>query len=168
MSGERREFHTSRTRVQHGILLSAMLALVGVWALLFAGTSVRDAELVGSLALALSAVVLFVVLRNARDASARMELDGAGIRFRDWGIGLVPWAAIDDAYTSGSRLQAFVSLHLRDPDGFLDGLPEVERKALRGNRLYRSPELRIPHGALDAPLDEILAAIEAHLGAPQA
>jgi hypothetical protein len=168
MSGERREFHTSRNRVRHGILLSAMLALVGGWALLFAGTSVRDAELVGSLALALSAAVLFVVLRNARDASARMVLGGEGVWFRDWEIGLVPWAAIDDAYTSGSRLQAFAALHLRDPEGFLAGLPEAERKALRGNRLYRSPELRVPHGALDAPLDEILAAIKAHLGAPQA
>ncbi len=167
MNGERREFRASRTRVQHGILLSAMLALVGVWALLFAGPSVPDAELVGAVALALAAVASFVVLRNARDTRVRMELDGAGIRFRDWGIGLVPWAAIDDAYTSGSRLQAFVSLHLRDPDGFLGGLPEAERKALRRNRLYRPPELRIPHGALDAPRDEILAAIEAHLGAPQ-
>ncbi len=168
MNGERREFHTSRTRVQHGILLSVMLALVGVWALLFAGPSVRDAELVGAVALALAAVVSFVVLRNARDIRERMVLSGEGVWFRDWEVGPVPWAAIDDAYTGGSRLQAFVCLHLRDPDGFLAGLPEAERKALRRNRLYRPPELRIPHGALDAPLAEILAAIQAQLGAPQA
>ncbi len=167
MNGGRREFHASRTRVQHGILLSAVLALVGLWALLFAGPSVRDAELVGAVALAISAVMLFVVLRKARDTRTRMVLGGAGIRFRDWEIGLVPWAAIDDAYTSGSRLQAFVALRLHDPDGFLAALPEAERKALRGNRLYRSPELRIPHGTLDAPLAEVLAAIQAHLGAPQ-
>ncbi len=168
MGGEHREFRSSRTRVQHGILLSVFLALVGVWALLFAGSSVRDAELVGAVALAISAVMSFVVLRNARDTTVRMALDGAGVRFRDWEIGPVPWAAIDDAYTSGSRLQAFVSLQLRDPDGFLAALPEIERKALRGNRLYRPPELRIPHGTLDAPLDEVLAAIQAHLGTPQA
>ncbi len=168
MNGERREFRASRTRIQHGILIGVVLALIGLGTLLFAGPSVQDAELVGGVALVLSAVVLFAVLRNARDASARMVLDAAGIWFRDWEIGLVPWAAVDDAYTSGSRLQAFVALHLRDPEGLLAGLPEAERKALRGNRLYRSPELRIPHGALDAPLDEVLAAIKAHLGAPQA
>jgi len=168
MNGERREFHTSRTRVQHGILLSVVLALIGLGTLLFAGTTVRDAELVGAVALVLSAVILFVVLRTARDTRARMVLDGAGIWFRDWKIGPVPWAAVDDAYTSGSRLQAFVSLRLRDPEGFLAGLPEAERKALRANRLYRSPELRIPHGALDAPLDQILATIKTHLGTPQA
>jgi hypothetical protein len=164
MNGERREFRASRTRVQHGILLGAVLALVGLGTLLFAGPSVPDAELVGAVALALSAVILFVVLRNARDGSARMVLADEGIWFRDWGIGPVPWSAIDDAYTSGSRLQAFVSLHLRDPDGFLASLPEAERKALRGNRLARLPELRIPHGTLDAPLDQILAAIKSHLG----
>ncbi len=167
MNGERMEFRTSRTRVQHGILLSVVLALIGLGTLLFAGSSVRDAELVGAVALVTSAVMLFVVLRNARDTRARMLLDRSGIWFRDWEIGPVPWAAIDDAYTSGSRLQAFVSLRLRDPEAFLAGLPEAERKAVRANRLYRSPELRIPHGALDAPLDQVLAAIKTHLGTPQ-
>ena len=164
MNGERREFRASRTRVQHGILLGGVLALVGLGTLLFAGRSVPDSELVGAVALVLSAIILFGVWRSARDASARMVLDDVGIWFRDWEIGPVPWAAFDDAYTSGSRLQAFVSLHLRDPDGFLANLPETERKALRANRLARLPELRIPHGALDAPLDEILAAIKTHLG----
>ena len=145
MNGELREFRASRTRIQHGILLGGVLALVGLGTLLFAGSSVPDAELVGAVALALSAVILIVVLRNARDASARMVLDDVGIWFRDWAIGPVPWAAFDDAYTSGSRLQAFVSLRLRDPDGLLASLPEAERKALRGNRLARLPELRIPH-----------------------
>ena len=168
MNGERREFRTFRTRVQHGILLSMVLALIGLGTLLFAGPSVRDAELVGAAALVMSAIMLGMVLRGARNARARMVLDAAGLWFQDWEIGPVPWAAIDDAYTSGSRLQAFVSLHLRDPDEFLAGLPKAERKALRGNRLYRSPELRIPHGALDATLNEVLVAIKTHLGTPQA
>ncbi len=168
MNSERREFRTSRTRVQHGILLSVVLALIGLGTLLFAGPSVRDAELVGAAALAISAVMLFVVLRNARDIRARMVLDRGGIWLRDWEIGPVPWAAIDDVHTSGSRLQAFVSLRLGAPESFLAGLPEAERKALRANRLYWSPELRIPHSALDAPLDQVLAAIELHLGTPRA
>jgi hypothetical protein len=166
MNHEHREFRASRTRLQHGILLGAVLALIGLGTLLFGGASVPDAELVGAVALVLSAVVLLAVLRNARDASARMELDAAGIWFRDWEIGPVSWAAIDDAYTSGSRMQAFVSLRLRDPDGFLAALPEAEAKALRANRLARLPELRIPHGALDAPLDQVLAAIKTHLRSP--
>ncbi len=166
MNGDRREFRASRIRVEHGILLGVVLALIGLGTLLFAGPSVPDADLVGAVVLVLSAVIFFMVRRSARDLSARMVLDTAGIWFRDWKIGPVSWAAIDDAYTSGSRLQAFVSLHLRDSDGFLASLPEAERKALRGNRLARLPELRIPYSALDAPLDQVLAAIKTHLGAP--
>jgi len=162
-NGERREFRASRIRVQHGLLVGAVLALIGLGTVLFAGTAVRDAELVGGVVLALSAVMLVVTWRNARDTRGRMVLDSDGIWFRDWNIHRVPWAALDDAYTSGSRLQAFVALHLHDPDGFLAGLPEAQRKSLRTNRLARMPELRIPHGTLDAPLDEVLTAIQAHL-----
>jgi hypothetical protein len=162
-NGERREFRASRSRVQHGILLGAVLALIGLGTVLFAGTAVRDAELVGGVVLVLSAVMLAVTWRNARDTRARMVLDSDGIWFRDWNIQPVPWAAFDDAYTSGSRLQALVALHLHDPDGFLAGRPEAERKSLGANRLARMPELRIPHGTLDAPLDEVLAAIKARL-----
>lgn len=162
-NGERKEFRASRIRVEHGLLLGAVLALIGLGTVLFAGTAVRDAELVGGVVLALSAVMLVVTWRNARDTRARMVLDSDGVWFRDWNIHRVPWAALDDAYTSGSRLQAFVALHLHDPDGFLAGLPEAERKSLRTNRLARMPELRIPHGTLDAPLDEVLTAIQAHI-----
>ncbi len=162
-NGERREFRASRIRVQHGILLGALLALIGLGIVLFAGTAVRDAELVGGVVLAMSAVMMVVTWRNARDTRARMVLDSDGIWFRDWNIQPVPWAAFDDAYTSGSRLQALVALRLHDPDGFLAGLPEAERKSLGANRLVRMPELRIPHGTLDAPLDEVLAAVKAQL-----
>ena len=168
MNAERQEFRASRIRVQHGILLAAVLALIGLGTLLFAGSAVRDAELVGGVALIMSAVMLAVTWRNARDTRARMVLDSDGIWFRDWDIRPVPWAALDDAYTSGSRLQAVVALRLRDPDGFLAGLPESERKALRGSRVVKMPELRIPHGTLDAPIDEVLAAIRARLNPPQA
>jgi hypothetical protein len=51
-NGERREFRASRIRVQHGILLGAVLALIGLGTVLFAGTAVRDAELVGGVVLA--------------------------------------------------------------------------------------------------------------------
>ncbi len=159
MNGGRREFRASRTRVQHGILLGVVLALIGLGTLLFAGPSVPDANLVGAVALVLSAVVLLAVLRNARDASARMELDAAGIWFRDWEIGPVHWAAIGDAYRSGSRVQTFITIRLRDGEHFLAGLPEAERARLKTNRLFRLPELRIPHNALDAPHDTVLAAI---------
>ncbi len=159
MAMERQEFRGTRTRVQHGILLSAFLALVGLASLYFAGPTVRDAGLVGAVALCLSAAVLIVVLRNLRDLRPRMVLDREGIWFRDWEIEAVSWAAVRDAYRSGSRVQTFITIRLRDGEHFLAGLPEAERTRLKTNRLFRLPELRIPHNALDAPHDTVLATI---------
>ncbi len=157
----RKEFQGSRTRVQHGFLLSAVLAMIGLVSLFFAGSSAPDAELAGVVALVMSAAMLVMVLRRARDHRPRMVLDRDGIWFRDWEIGTVSWAAIDDVYSGGSRLQTFITLRLRDPAGFVAALPDAERARLKGNRLYRSPDLRIPHGALDAPMADILGALRA-------
>ncbi|MCH8924840.1 MAG: hypothetical protein IH924_01730 [Proteobacteria bacterium] len=163
MNGDRNEFRGSRARVQHGILLGAVLAVIGLGSLFFGGSSVPDAELVGAVVLVMAAGVLAVVMRSARDQRPRLVLDRDGVWFRDWDIAAVPWAAIDAVYTSGSRLQAFITLSLRDPEGFLSALPQAERARLTSNRLFRRPELRIPHNALDAPLDEVLAALRSGL-----
>ncbi len=163
MDMERQEFRGSRTRVQHGILLGAVLAVIGLGSLFFGGSSVPDAELVGAVVLVLAAGVLIVVVRGARDTRPRLVLDRDGVWFRDWGIEKVSWAAIDTVYTGGSRLQAFITLSLRDPEGFLNALPGAERAKLTSNRLFRRPELRIPHNALDAPLDQVLAALRSGL-----
>ncbi len=163
MNGDRNEFRGSRARVQHGVLLSAVLAAMGLGSFFFGGSSVPDAELVGAVVLVLAAGVLTMVMRNARDQRPRLVLDRDGVWFRDWDIATVPWAAIETVYTGGSRLQAFITLSLRDPEGFLSALPQAERAKLTSNRLFRRPELRIPHNALDAPVDQVLAALRSGL-----
>jgi hypothetical protein len=163
MNGDRNEFRGSRARVQHGVLLGAVLAVIGLGSFFFGGSSVPDAELVGAVVLVLAAGVLIVVVRGARDTRPRMVVDRDGVWFRDWGIETVSWAVIDAVYTSGSRLQAFITLSLQDPDGFLNALPPAERARLTSNRLFRRPELRIPHNALDAPFAQVLAALRSGL-----
>ncbi len=163
MNGDRHEFRSSRAQVQHGILLGAVLAVIGLGSLFFGGSSVPDADLVGAVVLVLAAGVLIVVMRSARDQRPRMVLDRDGIWFRDWDIAAVPWAAVDKVYAGGSRLQAFITLRLRDPEQFLNALPGAQRAKLTSNRLFRRPELRIAHNTLDAPLDEVLAALRSGL-----
>ncbi len=160
MVNDRKEFGGARTRTQHGMLLSAVLAVIGLASLLIAGPAAPDAELAGAVALLLSLGVLIVVLRGARDRRPRMVLDRDGIWFRDWEIEAVSWAAVRNAYRSGSRVQTFITIRLLDGEHFLAGLPEAERTRLKTNRLFRLPELRIPHNALDAPHDTVLAAID--------
>ena len=153
MAMERQEFRGTRTRVQHGILLSAFLALVGLASLYFAGPTVRDAGLVGAVALCLSAAVLIVVLRNLRDLRPRMVLDREGIWFRDWEIEAVSWAAVRDAYRSGSRVQTFITIRLRDGDYWHDMAESFNAVRARIEAL----EARVGEQAEEAPsLEEVL------------
>ncbi len=162
---DRKEFGGARTRAQHGMLLSAVLAVIGLASLLIAGPAVPDADLAGAVALLLSLGVLIVVLRGARDRRPRLVLDQSGVWFRDWEIETVSWAAVRGAYTGGSRVQAYITLRLRDPERFLEDLPEAARARLNSNRLFRRPDLRIPNGAVDASLDEVLAVIRSAIEA---
>lgn len=164
----RREFRISRTKVQHGLLLATVLAVIGLAVIGIGASAIADAGLIGGINLVIAAGILVSVMRSARDRRPRLVVDRSGIWYRDWEIGTVPWPEVADAAIAGPRLLSFLAVRLRDPDGYAARLPDAERAKLRSSRLYRAPVLRVPNGALDAPLDEILAAIKAHLGAPQA
>jgi hypothetical protein len=158
-----REFRVARNKLLHGALIAGLLAVLGLWFLFFAGASVPEAELAGLLNLMLAAAILFFALRRARDPRPQMVLDREGVWYRDWGLDKVPWNAIAAVGTGGSRLQPFAALELRDPESYLAGLSQTERRRIGNSRLYRVPRLLVPNGALDAPLDEVLAALRAGL-----
>ena len=161
----RKEFRISRTKVQHGLLLGAVLAVIGLAVIGLGASVIPDAGLIGGLNLLIAAGILVSVMRSARDRRPRLVVDRSGIWYRDWEIGTVPWPEVADAAIAGPRLLSFLAVRLRDPDGYAARLPDAERAKLRSSRLYRAPVLRVPNGALDAPLEEILAAIEAGIEA---
>ena len=145
------------------MLLSAVLAVIGLGVLTLGPASIPDSGLIGTVNLALAASVLIVVVRAGRDRRPRMMIDREGLWYRDWNIGKVAWTQVAGASLGGSRLMSFVVLRLRDPEGFVADLSQAERAALRSNRLVRLPELRIQNGALETSLDELLATIRANL-----
>lgn len=153
-----REFEASGGRAKHGLILAGLLAAIGLWILLFGAGTVEDHQFSGGLALALAAAVGGAVWWQAFQGGVRLRIDRNGVWFKDWGLA-VPWPRIEDVYQSGTRLQPFVTLRLRDPEAFLDGLSTAEAKALRGNRLWKRPELKIPGGAVEASQREIEDAI---------
>lgn len=157
----RREFGIARSKVQHGILLAAVLAAIGMAVLIFGAGATRDSVSIGVFNLVIAAGILLYNLRALRDTAPRLVIDAQGIWFREWGIDTLPWSEIAGAEIAGSRVQSYVAVTLRDAEGLLQRLPEDSRRKLKSNRLARLPELRIPHGAVEAGLDEILAAIEA-------
>jgi hypothetical protein len=167
-----REFRGAKTKVWHGVLLGAVLAVIGLAVMTFSGSSIPNAELIGAVILVLAAVVLAVGLRGALDRQARLVLDGGGVWYCEWGIGAVPWSEIAHATLGGGGMKPYLGIELRDPMGFMAGLTASEQEHLHHNHLVRLPVLLVPQGALDASLDEILAAVESgieasrHLGAP--
>ena len=163
--GARGEYRSGRAKTQHGMLLSAVLAVIGLGVLTLGPASIPDSGLIGAVNLALAAGVLIVVVRAGRDRRPRMVIDPEGLWYRDWKIGKVAWTQVAGASLGGSRLMSFVVLRLHDPDGFVATLPQAERASLRSNRLVRLPELRIPNGAVETSLDELLATIRTSLAA---
>ena len=160
---DRRVYRISRNRLQHGVLLAVVLGAIGVASLIFAGPTLPDGQLLGVINLTLAAGILAYVGYTARDARPRMILDREGLWYRDWGIGPLSWDQIGETRVAGIRMNAYLSINLRDPDALLAGLDDATRRRFKRNRLVRLPRLTVPNDALDAPLDEILTAIRAHL-----
>jgi hypothetical protein len=155
-----RTFRLSRTRLQHGFLLSAVLAAIGLLMLVAGGPRFSEGPLIGALNLVFAAGVLLVVLRAARDPRPRMVIGREGVWYRDWGLPVVRWTQVEGAHLTESRLLGALCLEIRDPDVLFAGLDAAARAKVKSNRLVRPPRLLVPNGTLDAPLGDIVAAIE--------
>ncbi len=156
------EFQVAAAKTKHGLILAGLLLVIGLGVLLFGAGRVEGHLVTGGLALLLGLGVVVYTLRARRQAGPQLRVDEAGVWFRDWGV-CVPWHEIEDAYQSGTRLQPFVTLRLRDPQAFLAGLGAEDVKALHGNRLWKAPELKIPNAVVEASQREILDAVLAGL-----
>ncbi|MFQ5785857.1 MAG: hypothetical protein ACE5H8_13695, partial [Alphaproteobacteria bacterium] len=157
-NGFHRAFRISRSKLQHGVLLGAVLGAIGLASFVFAGPALPDGRLVGAVNLVLAAGVLGYVVVTARNRKPRMTLDGEGLWFADWGLDKVPWPQIADTSIGGTRFNSYLSVELRDADALFASLDVRARRKIRSNRLVRPPRLLVPNGALDAGLDEIAAA----------
>jgi len=158
------EFRIGQSKVRHGLVVAGLGMVVGAATLFFADDSVADRDWIGGLLLAFGLAIGVHAWRTGRRPGAHMRVDADGVYFREWGA-TVPWDEIADVYQSGSRLQPFVTLRVRDPTRLLGVLPEDASRKLRRNRLWKPPELRIPYSAVEATREEILAAIQGGLAA---
>ena len=159
-SGAAHEFRASRSKTRHGLFIGAMLAVLGFWVIFLAGESVPNRYWLGGLNLTLGLAIALYAWVAGRNPGAILRIDDRGVWFRDWGLG-VPWRSIDDVYQTGTRLQPFITLRVADPERFVASLAENEARQLQGNRLWKTPEFRIPFGVVEASYQEILDAIKA-------
>lgn len=157
-----KEFGVARSKARHGLILTLGLLAFGGWILFVGGESIPDRNWIGLLALGLGLGLGFHAWRTARRAGIQLRIDDTGIWFKDWDA-TVPWREVADVYQTGHRLQPFVTLYLKHPERFLGSLAEPEARKLRANRLWKSPELKIPNGAVDVSQPELLDLLRAGL-----
>jgi len=153
-------FRIAKSRIQHGFLLAAVLAFIGLAALLLAGPEVTGGPLLGIVNLCLAAGVAAYNWRLAQDRQPRLQIDRRGVWFRDWELDPVPWPQIAETLHHGGRLQAFFCIRLRDAEALLAALPPERRRKAEGNRLIRPPLLMIPAHSVEADFPSIRAAVE--------
>lgn len=153
-------FRIAKSRIQHGFLLAAVLAAIGLAALFLADPAVTGGPLVGLFNLCLAAGVAFYNWRLVRDPQPRLLIDAQGIWFRDWALDPIPWAQVADTLQQGGRIQAFFCIRLRDAEALLAALPQDRRAAVARNRLIRPPLLMIPAHSVEADFPTLRAAIE--------
>lgn len=155
-----REFAASSSKTRHGYVIGAVAVASGLVVLFVGGEQNSERYWLGPLVLALGAAVAWHAWRSGGPAGANLRIDRDGVSFREWGVRL-PWSQLADVYQTGSRLQPFITLELRDPEAFIASLSPDEARALSGNRLWKTPELRIPYNSLEASRDEVLDALRA-------
>lgn len=155
--GPTTEFAVSRFRVQHSLVLAAVLTAIGIF-LLFASGELAEAPWIAAANFLAAGGIAGYALLAARRGAVKLRIGPEGVWYDEWRV-TVPWSAIAGVSLSGGRMQSFVKLDLIDPDGFLRGLPESLGEALRGSRLFKESELRIPHEAVEARAEQILERI---------
>jgi hypothetical protein len=153
-------FPIAKSRITHGFMLAGVLAAIGIWASLFADPQITGGPLLGLVNLGLAGGIAFHIWRLSRNKRPRLVIDQRGIWFRDWKLDPVPWSQIEGTLQKGGRLQAFLCLQLRDPEGLFSSLPAEQRGKAQANRLIRPPLLMIPAHSVDADFSEIRAAID--------
>jgi hypothetical protein len=135
--------------------MSGGLTALGLWILFLAGDSVPDRQLAGLLTLGLGIGISVYVWRKSRNTGVLLRIDAEGVWYRDWGL-TVPWRQIDGVHHTGHRFQPYVSIRVRDPAALFGALPENQVGRLQSDRLWKSPHLRIPNGAVEVAQTELL------------
>lgn len=153
-------FHTNTL---HGKVVAGFVLTAGVGLLLAPESFVPDHLLLSLVLFVGGGAVLVMTVRTAADKRPRMTVSDKGIWFRDWDLDVVPWGEIRKVYMTGIRIKITICVELRNSKGFVATMSPAHRSRLKTNSLIRLPVLRIPPKVLNAPVDEVLAALKSGL-----
>lgn len=152
-------FGVSPSKRTHGLIIAGLLAITGVLSSLAAGPDLPDGEMVGLVALALAAMLAFHVRRTTGVTGPGMALDSGGIWFREWDMAMVPWRFVAGTRMAGNRLRPLIYIELDASEDFFAHMEADGGARPALSPLVRRTRLIIPNSALDAPLNQVAAAI---------
>ena len=153
-------FTGSPGKRRHGLIISGLLAVVGIVALI---ADIQDGMMIGGIALIMAAGFAVHVMRSTGVPDAILTIDGDGVWFRDWGLPKVPWRHIGGIHVAGIRLRLLIHIDLIDGEAFFAAIGKRPTSPL-----VRPNRLEAPGGAFDAPIGDVVVALrEAQENAPQ-
>ncbi len=163
---QRHEFGAGRGKLRNGLVIGALIVVVGLWAFLIAGGSLPDGKPIGVALIVGGLAFCLWTWKASRSSRVLLTLSPEGIWFEPWGEVTVPWHAVGRIYARGGRLRRFLCLELANQgEVMLASLPAEQRKVLDRSPLTRLPLLFIPYGAVDAPPVELGDLMRSYLNA---
>ncbi len=162
------EFGAGSGKLRNGVIISALIVVVGLWAFLIAGDSLPDGKPLGLALIAGGLAFCLWTWKTSRSGRVLLRLSPEGVWFEPWGEVTIPWQAVERIYARGGRLRRFLCLELANQgETLLASLPAEQRKALERSTLTHLPLLFIPYGTVEAPPAELGDLMRSYLNAPR-
>jgi len=100
-----------------------------------------------------------VYARQLASSGPRLVIDDAGILDRTLKVGVIEWDDVEDATVGYIQGNAFVCMHLREPEKYLRRLSPVMRRIARANRSMGFTDLSLNLSGTDADPEQLRHAI---------
>lgn len=155
----RREYAASTAKLKHGLVIAALLAVLGLWLLFFAGEAVPDSGLVGGINLIAALLIAGYSWYSSRSPATALTVGEDGVWYREWGV-TVPWREVADVFTTGARLNPHIALQLENSAAFLGSLPGETAKRLKTSRYFKNGLLLLPNHCAEVAFPELLLTLQ--------
>ncbi|MET4108183.1 STM3941 family protein [Hymenobacter sp. UYP22] len=110
----------------------------------------------GLVSIAFFGTGVLVGIRQLLDSRPRLQITEEGILDRTLGVGLIPWADIDDAYVRSINQENFICLVLHNEDEYLQRLPPLKRKLASANAALGFTMLSVNLSGVDLNPEQLL------------
>lgn len=146
----------SKNKIQQGYLLSGFMLISGLALMFVLDSASEDAAVIGMVNIAFGVIVFLMTRRSAINSRRLLVLSNEGVWYRDWKGPVIPWNQIAGLNLGGNRIKAAIEVTLKNPEIIVTMLDASDRAAFEKNHLANMPVIKIPNGALEVSLDEVL------------